>query len=51
MELEFALDGIQTNESYPFSIEAHRPSLLPTQLLTFEPSNVGPRTPALRTSG
>ena len=33
MELEFALDGIQTDECYPFSIETPRPSATPDSAL------------------
>ncbi|HXP60797.1 MAG TPA: carbamoyltransferase HypF, partial [Dongiaceae bacterium] len=37
MELEFALDGIQTDESYPFSIEAPRPSATPDPAPNLDP--------------
>jgi len=45
MELEFALDGIQTDESYPFSIEAPRPSATPDPAPNLDPrpSNLDPR--------
>ena len=46
MELEFALEGIQTDESYPFSIETPRPSAAPDPALNHGPrtSNLEPRT-------